>query len=241
MPKVLRLGGAHGRHERLGELQLGLGGGGEALEGGLDEPHAALLGGAGLVEHLRKAARLLRRARLVSSWLARACSVAANVADSDSRAARPLSAWSASSRWRESDHAWARAPKLVRSSGHGHLQTVPVTTIPGILGLNDQAEEGGAMSKLRSRNGSPRVVVVGGGFAGLSAVKTLAKVKPPVRVTLLEQHNYHLFQPLLYQLATGVVQPADIAHPVRGSCAATGAPRCGWPRCRGWTSTPRRS
>jgi NADH dehydrogenase len=82
--------------------------------------------------------------------------------------------------------------------------------------LNDQAEEGGAMSKLRSRNGSPRVVVVGGGFAGLAAVKTLAKVNPPVRVTLLEQHNYHLFQPLLYQLATGVVQPADIAHPVRG-------------------------
>jgi NADH dehydrogenase len=82
--------------------------------------------------------------------------------------------------------------------------------------LNDQAEEGGAMSKRRSQNGSPRVVVVGGGFAGLAAVKTLAKVNPPVRVTLLEQHNYHLFQPLLYQLATGVVQPADIAHPVRG-------------------------
>jgi NADH dehydrogenase len=82
--------------------------------------------------------------------------------------------------------------------------------------LNDQAEEGGAMSKLRGRNGSPHVVVVGGGFAGLAVVRNLAKVKPPVRVTLLEQHNYHLFQPLLYQLATGVVQPADIAHPVRG-------------------------
>jgi NADH dehydrogenase len=82
--------------------------------------------------------------------------------------------------------------------------------------LNDQAEEGGAMSKLRGRNGSPHVVVVGGGFAGLAVVKNLAKVTPPVRVTLLEQHNYHLFQPLLYQLATGVVQPADIAHPVRG-------------------------
>jgi NADH dehydrogenase len=81
--------------------------------------------------------------------------------------------------------------------------------------LNDQGEEG-RMTRSRNRNGSPHVVVVGGGFAGLAAVKTLSKLKPPVRVTLLEQHNYHLFQPLLYQLATGLVQPADIAHPVRG-------------------------
>jgi NADH:ubiquinone reductase (H+-translocating) len=72
------------------------------------------------------------------------------------------------------------------------------------------------MTKPRNRDGLPHVVVVGGGFAGLAAVKTLSKLKPPVRVTLLEQHNYHLFQPLLYQLATGLVQPADIAHPVRG-------------------------
>jgi len=62
----------------------------------------------------------------------------------------------------------------------------------------------------------PHVVIVGAGFAGLAAAKALAKAKPPVRVTLVERHNYHLFQPLLYQLATGVVEPADIAHPVRG-------------------------
>jgi NADH dehydrogenase len=68
----------------------------------------------------------------------------------------------------------------------------------------------------RRGDGLPHVVVVGGGFAGLAAVKTLAKGKPPVRITLVEQNNYHLFQPLLYQLATGLVQPADIAHPVRG-------------------------
>jgi NADH dehydrogenase len=72
------------------------------------------------------------------------------------------------------------------------------------------------MTRTGHGDGRPRVVIVGGGFAGLAAVKRLAKSRPPVRVTLLERHNYHLFQPLLYQLATGLVQPADIAHPVRG-------------------------
>jgi NADH dehydrogenase len=64
----------------------------------------------------------------------------------------------------------------------------------------------------------PHVVIVGAGFAGLAAAKALTKgkAKPPVRLTLVEQHNYHLFQPLLYQVATGLVQPADIAQPVRG-------------------------
>jgi NADH dehydrogenase len=72
------------------------------------------------------------------------------------------------------------------------------------------------MAAAGKQDGTPQVVVVGGGFAGLAALKTLNKVKPRVRVTVLEQNNYHLFQPLLYQLATGLVQPADIAHPIRG-------------------------
>src|SRR5262245_6091316 len=58
-----------------------------------------------------------------------------------------------------------------------------------------------------------RVVVVGGGFGGLSAVRALARA--PVQVTLLDRRNFHLFQPLLYQVATGGLSPANIAAPLR--------------------------
>ena len=59
-----------------------------------------------------------------------------------------------------------------------------------------------------------KVVIVGGGFAGLAAAKALAN-KTEVAVTLLDQKNYHLFQPLLYQVATAGLNPADIAIPIR--------------------------
>lgn len=59
----------------------------------------------------------------------------------------------------------------------------------------------------------PRVVIIGGGFAGLNAAKALADA--PVQVTLLDRRNHHLFQPLLYQVATAVLSPADIAEPIR--------------------------
>jgi NADH dehydrogenase len=58
------------------------------------------------------------------------------------------------------------------------------------------------------------VVIIGGGFGGLWAAKTLKKA--PVRVTLIDRRNFHLFQPLLYQVATGGLSPADIASPLRG-------------------------
>jgi NADH dehydrogenase len=58
-----------------------------------------------------------------------------------------------------------------------------------------------------------RVVVLGGGFAGLNAAMELAKL--PVDVTLVDRKNYHTFQPLLYQVALAVLSPADIAQPIR--------------------------
>lgn len=58
------------------------------------------------------------------------------------------------------------------------------------------------------------VVIVGGGFAGLAAAKRLAN-NPSVRVTLIDRRNHHLFQPLLYQVATAGLSPAEIAAPIR--------------------------
>jgi NADH dehydrogenase len=59
----------------------------------------------------------------------------------------------------------------------------------------------------------PRVVIVGGGFGGLEAAKALARA--PVEVTLVDRQNHHLFQPLLYQVATSTLSPEDIAAPIR--------------------------
>ncbi|MBO6576905.1 MAG: NAD(P)/FAD-dependent oxidoreductase [Rhodothermales bacterium] len=60
---------------------------------------------------------------------------------------------------------------------------------------------------------APHVVVLGGGFAGINAVRELRKA--PVTITLLDRENHHLFQPLLYQVASAVLNPADIAYPLR--------------------------
>ena len=59
----------------------------------------------------------------------------------------------------------------------------------------------------------PRVFIVGGGFAGLAAAKALARA--PVDVTLVDRRNHHVFQPLLYQVATAALSPADISAPIR--------------------------
>ena len=69
------------------------------------------------------------------------------------------------------------------------------------------------MQGVISSNPKLRVVIVGAGFAGLSAAKALAGVR--IDLLVIDRHNYHLFQPLLYQVATAGLSPADIASPIR--------------------------
>ena len=59
----------------------------------------------------------------------------------------------------------------------------------------------------------PRVLIIGGGFAGLAAAKALSRA--PAEITLIDQRNHHVFQPLLYQVATASLSPADISSPIR--------------------------
>ncbi len=66
---------------------------------------------------------------------------------------------------------------------------------------------------MSNRGGAPNVVVVGSGFGGMAAAHGLKRA--PVRVTIVDRANHHLFQPLLYQVATAALSPADIAAPIR--------------------------
>jgi NADH:ubiquinone reductase (H+-translocating) len=69
------------------------------------------------------------------------------------------------------------------------------------------------MEKTSEQKSPHHVVIIGGGFSGLYAARTLCKA--PVRVTLVDRRNFHLFQPLLYQVATGILGPGEITAPLR--------------------------
>ncbi len=64
--------------------------------------------------------------------------------------------------------------------------------------------------------GRPRVIVVGAGFAGLAAVKSLGRSRADVDIVLFDRHNYNTFQPLLYQVATAGLEAGDVGHHIRG-------------------------
>jgi len=68
---------------------------------------------------------------------------------------------------------------------------------------------------MNQKDNQHHVVIIGGGFGGMHAAMKLRKA--PVRITLLDKRNFHLFQPLLYQVATGGLSPGDIAYPIRSA------------------------
>src|SRR5262245_26656576 len=69
----------------------------------------------------------------------------------------------------------------------------------------------GPRRRARQEPPQPQVVIIGAGFAGLAAAQALRRA--PVRITIIDHSNHHLFQPLLYQVATAALSPADIATP----------------------------
>jgi len=68
---------------------------------------------------------------------------------------------------------------------------------------------------MESTVAQPHLVIIGGGFGGLYCARTMARLRPDLRITLVDRKNHHVFQPLLYQVASAVLSPADIASPIR--------------------------
>jgi NADH dehydrogenase len=82
-----------------------------------------------------------------------------------------------------------------------------------ISGLAPTVEGVPASTRSNAGNGRPRVLVLGGGFGGIGAAQNLKK--SPVDVVVVDKHDYHTFQPLLYQVATGLLEQPAVGHPIR--------------------------
>src|SRR6202521_2553057 len=94
------------------------------------------------------------------------------------------------------------------------MRLIGTTIVTDATDAGRPASPGAAAEGGEPAHGPPRIVIVGAGFGGLSAAKALARAG--ARIVVIDERNYHLFQPLLYQVATAGLSPADIAAPIRG-------------------------
>ena len=89
--------------------------------------------------------------------------------------------------------------------------TLDLVTIMSAMPADDQRED--TVPAPAAKSPRPRIVIVGGGFAGIAAARALRRAD--AEIILIDQRNHHIFQPLLYQVATAVLSPAEIAAPIR--------------------------
>src|SRR2546428_10345017 len=119
------------------------------------------------------------------------------------------SAWMRASTEAASVGSQARAAPEASVSRMARRRTEPLLPTRGAESNSRSVLGPLRMSSMRE----PRVAILGGGFGGLNAAKALRG--GPVQVTLIDRRNHHLFQPLLYQVATAALSPSDIAAPIR--------------------------
>jgi ABC-type multidrug transport system fused ATPase/permease subunit len=123
---------------------------------------------------------------------------------------------------------WAMLLLGVAATGTGALSRVPLAVLTATTSSATPADTTSGRGRTDMNPTVSQVVIVGGGFAGLFAARALRRA--PVQVTLIDRAEHHLFQPLLYQCATGILSEGKVASPFGNCWESTATSSSSWPR-----------